>query len=268
MSDRKRHTLAITFGTNSGVESTVALLQAELPRLEEQRRLLEQELAAVTDRLDAARAALGGLQALAAAPLLQEAAAEVAPAAEQAPEATVPAAAEEPAKTQRRTTKSTPRPAANTPPAERTAAARKAVTSKTAVVKAGKAGTPSAKTRRPASSSAKPRKGAAAPAKPAVATETATAAKASVAPAAVEWVEPVASTEVAEPKKPASGLAESILAHLAGADGPARAGEIAKALGRDSTPGSVNAVRTALERLVKASKAQRSGRGLYLALPR
>ncbi len=265
MSDRKRHTLAITFGTNSGVESTLALLQAELPRLEEQRRTLEQELAAVTDRLDAARAALTGLQTLAAAPALQEAAAEVAPAIEQAPEVTVPAAAEVPAK--RRTTRTTPQPTAKTPPAERTTAARKTATGRTA---AGKAtGTPSAKTRRPAASSAKSRK-AAVPAKPAVAAETAAAAKATVAVAKtepIEPIEPMESTESAEPKKRTSGLAESILAHLAEADGPARAGDIAQALGRETTPGSVNAVRTALERLVKASKAQRSGRGLYLALP-
>ena len=50
---------------------------------------------------------------------------------------------------------------------------------------------------------------------------------------------------------------------LAAAGAPMRAGEVNKVLGREETAGSVNAVRTALERLAKASRVQRVGRGLY-----
>lgn len=235
--------MAITFGTHSGVGSTVALLEAELPRLEEQQHTLERELAEIVERLEAVRSALGGLRSLSSAPLLEVAAATAAP-AEQEPVAAVAVGGA----VKRRRAKSAPQPPAAEPapvgPARKTAAGKTAaVRKKTAGKKAaGKAPTSSARTGRPVAGTAK-----------------AAAAAAAQEPAAVE---------TAGPKKRTSDLADNILAYLADADGPARAGDIAQALGRETTPGSVNAVRTSLERLVKASKAQRTGRGLYQALPR
>ncbi|MFD9007268.1 hypothetical protein ACFV0T_41145 [Streptomyces sp. NPDC059582] len=44
-----------------------------------------------------------------------------------------------------------------------------------------------------------------------------------------------------------------------------RARDVAAALGRDSDSGSVNAVRSTLDRLVGTSRVQRTGRGLYRA---
>ncbi|MGW1726852.1 hypothetical protein ACWCQK_28500 [Streptomyces sp. NPDC002306] len=45
-----------------------------------------------------------------------------------------------------------------------------------------------------------------------------------------------------------------------------RARDVAAALGRDSDSGSVNAVRSTLDRLVGTSRIQRTGRGLYRAI--
>ncbi|MFJ9448599.1 type IV toxin-antitoxin system AbiEi family antitoxin domain-containing protein, partial [Kitasatospora sp. NPDC101235] len=57
----------------------------------------------------------------------------------------------------------------------------------------------------------------------------------------------------------------AIVEHLATAGGPVRAGDIARALGRDASASAINAVRTSLERLTKAGRAERVGRGLYQA---
>jgi hypothetical protein len=46
-----------------------------------------------------------------------------------------------------------------------------------------------------------------------------------------------------------------------------RARDVAAALGRDRDNGSINAVRSTLDRLVGASRIQRAGRGLYRARP-
>ncbi|MFJ4922942.1 hypothetical protein [Streptomyces sp. NPDC088725] len=64
----------------------------------------------------------------------------------------------------------------------------------------------------------------------------------------------------------AGGLTEQVLAVLSGAGKDAvRARDVARALGRDATPGSINAVRSTLDRLVATSRADRAGRGLYRA---
>ncbi|MFJ4845716.1 MULTISPECIES: hypothetical protein [unclassified Streptomyces] len=61
-------------------------------------------------------------------------------------------------------------------------------------------------------------------------------------------------------------LTEQILEYLATTDGAeVRARDVAAALGRDANAGSINAVRSTLDRLVGASRAQRAGRGLYRA---
>ncbi|MFD8756009.1 hypothetical protein ACFV0O_34290 [Kitasatospora sp. NPDC059577] len=60
--------------------------------------------------------------------------------------------------------------------------------------------------------------------------------------------------------------AEKVLAVLAGAERPLRAREVATELRIDGGQGAVNALRTMLERLTKAGRAQRPGRGLYAKL--
>jgi hypothetical protein len=59
-------------------------------------------------------------------------------------------------------------------------------------------------------------------------------------------------------------LTEQILEYFAGAgDAHVRARDVAAALGRDTDSGSINAVRSTLDRLVGTSRIRRTGRGLY-----
>ncbi|MBY8876090.1 hypothetical protein [Actinacidiphila acidipaludis] len=61
-------------------------------------------------------------------------------------------------------------------------------------------------------------------------------------------------------------ITDQILEYFAGIGGvEVRARDVAAALGRDSGNGSINAVRSTLDRLVGASRLQRAGRGLYRA---
>ncbi|MER5520894.1 hypothetical protein [Streptomyces sp. NPDC002763] len=61
-------------------------------------------------------------------------------------------------------------------------------------------------------------------------------------------------------------LTEQIMEYFAAADDvDVRARDVAAALGRDSDSGSINGVRSTLDRLVGASRIQRTGRGLYRA---
>lgn len=62
-------------------------------------------------------------------------------------------------------------------------------------------------------------------------------------------------------------LTHQILAFFAETgEADVRARDVAAALGRDSDSGSVNAVRSTLDRLVGTSRIQRTGRGLYRAI--
>ncbi|WP_399936943.1 hypothetical protein ACGH52_01430 [Streptomyces sp. BBFR25] len=64
-------------------------------------------------------------------------------------------------------------------------------------------------------------------------------------------------------------LTEQILAYFADAgDTDVRARDVASALGRDTDSGSINAVRSTLDRLVGQSRVRRVGRGLYRAAKR
>ncbi|WP_201263068.1 hypothetical protein [Streptomyces sp. CB02400] len=61
-------------------------------------------------------------------------------------------------------------------------------------------------------------------------------------------------------------LTEQILGYFAEAgDADVRARDVAAALGRDTDSGSINAVRSTLDRLVATSRIERAGRGLYHA---
>lgn len=84
-----------TFGTDSGVGSTRALIEARLPAVREERTRLEEELAGVIAQENAMVAVLEGLAALSDAPLGEAEDAQAAPPVQPADEA--PAAAGEPA---------------------------------------------------------------------------------------------------------------------------------------------------------------------------
>ncbi|MFF0515430.1 hypothetical protein [Streptomyces sp. NPDC004250] len=64
-------------------------------------------------------------------------------------------------------------------------------------------------------------------------------------------------------------LTEQILSYFADAGNTdVRARDVASALGRDADSGSINAVRSTLDRLVGQSRVRRVGRGLYRAAKR
>ena len=75
-----------------------------------------------------------------------------------------------------------------------------------------------------------------------------------------------ASRKDAPATKDPAGFTEQVIAILARTpETPMRARDVAQALGRDSSTGAVNAVRSTLDRLVATSRAARAGRGLYQA---
>lgn len=78
---------------------------------------------------------------------------------------------------------------------------------------------------------------------------------------------PAASSHAeAEESRSYGALTEQILEYFAGVgDAEVRARDVAAALGRDTDSGSINAVRSTLDRLVGNSRVRRAGRGLYRA---
>ncbi|MFI2378311.1 hypothetical protein ACH5AO_25100 [Streptomyces sp. NPDC018964] len=85
---------------------------------------------------------------------------------------------------------------------------------------------------------------------------------------APERVRPVrrGSERTAQEQGKYGRLTEQIMEFFAGTGGTAvRARDVAAALGRDTDAGSINAVRSTLDRLVGTSRIQRAGRGLYRA---
>ncbi|MGW0705524.1 hypothetical protein ACWD4G_06055 [Streptomyces sp. NPDC002643] len=82
---------------------------------------------------------------------------------------------------------------------------------------------------------------------------------------------PRVETVSAEPvdtdgRKSYGRLTEQIMEYFAGlGDVDVRARDVAAALGRDTDSGSINGVRSTLDRLVGASRVERAGRGLYRA---
>lgn len=252
--------MTTAFGTHNGMASTIELLQAELPQLESRQQALEKDLAAVSERLESVRTALRSLQALATVPSQGTPAAPAEPAAEAvhapaAADASASAPAAEPA--------APAKPAASSEPAADEAPAKAAGRRRKAPVPApravdGDATTGDAATedapavkkpgRRRAGGAAKTQRPAGRAAKPA-------ASKPAAGPAA-KPAKPTAA-------KRAVGLMDGVMECLSKSAEPMRAGEVNKILGREQTAGSINAVRTALERLAKASRVERVGRGLY-----
>ncbi|MET7293078.1 hypothetical protein ABZS79_13200 [Streptomyces griseoloalbus] len=76
---------------------------------------------------------------------------------------------------------------------------------------------------------------------------------------------PVVATET-DSRRKYGKLTEQILEYLATVgDADVRARDVAAALGRDTDSGTINAVRSTLDRLVGTSRIRRTGRGLYRA---
>ncbi|MER8186110.1 hypothetical protein [Kitasatospora sp. NPDC094015] len=264
-----------TFGTDNGVGSTIALLEATLPEVREQRRRLEAELAAVTAQETAIVGALEGLAALAGTPV---------PAVGTATDATADATADPAvdatvgqdgdaaqllapvrAMADALAPVFVPAPAVAEPePVRRSAAKRPAAAKKSAPRKAA------APAKKPATRKAE------APAKPAkqVAAKQAVVKKAAEKAVPAQRKAPAKALAKAPAKAPVKAATEepsrrrltdteSLLAVLADAEAPLRAREVTTLLGIDPGDANVNAVRTRLERLAKSGRANRTGRGLY-----
>ncbi|MFD6193764.1 hypothetical protein [Streptomyces sp. NPDC060275] len=108
---------------------------------------------------------------------------------------------------------------------------------------------------------------------PAAATDTGPRTESRTEPAArqprrrPEAAKRVSRTPRAEEEQRNYGrLTEQILEYFAGVgEAEVRARDVAAALGRDTDSGSINAVRSTLDRLVGSSRVRRAGRGLYRA---
>ncbi|MEU5346983.1 hypothetical protein AB0H18_40260 [Streptomyces sp. NPDC020766] len=77
---------------------------------------------------------------------------------------------------------------------------------------------------------------------------------------------PVAGGTDADEQKKYGKVTEQIMEYFAAVgDVDVRARDVAAALGRDTDSGSINGIRSTLDRLVGASRVRRTGRGLYRA---
>jgi hypothetical protein len=240
------------FGTDSSVGATIALLEARLPAVRERRRLLEEELAAAIVQEDAVVSVLDGLKALSGSQLpvpgpgngpspAQDGAEQKTEVDGTAPPAAV-AVGEAPA-----TAAAGAVPSPVPGPAE---PARKAVGRKTA---------PSRRAAKTAAPKAPAKKAAVAGTKAAAPTGRGTVAVGAAVRTAADAV------QSATRRRRRLTDAESVLAVLGQAAGPLRARQVADLLGLDDASATVDAIRTMLERLTKAGRARRSGRGLYTA---
>ncbi|MFI8459062.1 hypothetical protein [Kitasatospora sp. NPDC085464] len=223
--------MATTFGTNTSVASTIALLEARLPGLEAEQAALEGKLAAVTGDLESVRTALSSLKALTPAVLEADSPADAEP---------VPA------------TEDKPLPVAEAPTAKkptrrgpaRTAAAKPAGTAARRGRKAATA---------PQTAETVPEKEAAAPAPRKTAAKKATASKAA----------PKTAPAKAAGGKRSNGIADAVQGALTAAGTPLRAKDVLQAIGLDETSNNLANVTATLGRLVTRGQAQRAGRGLF-----
>ncbi|MDQ0847345.1 hypothetical protein [Streptomyces sp. V1I6] len=229
--------------SDHSIATTTAMLQTELPQLEEHQQALQKELEQVTERLESVRGALTALNALAGTTLPQ-------------PRTEVPAPTD--------TAVEAPTEPANDPTPEPVPAPvdEALPPNDTAVPAQKKASSPR---RSPSKAGAAPRRKAAPkaadePAPKRRRTKKAVGGKATTAKTAQETAPVEAATQ------DAGGLTEQVIAVLADRpDTPLRARDVAQALGRDDTTGNINTVRSTLDRLVATSRAHRAGRGLYQA---
>ncbi|MCX4786945.1 MULTISPECIES: hypothetical protein [unclassified Streptomyces] len=271
------------------IEATTAVLQAELPRLEQHQQTLEKELATVTERLESVRTALTALRVLSAAPVPSSNTEAEDIRAEGNKVADVPSEDVEAEDVTAETEAGAKNVVAPRIPRQAQASIDTAVQAEAPQEQAA-AAAPARRTARKASAS---KAGKQAPAKPkttrgqtkkAVAVkdtkdtkDTKTAAKPAAKPAVATKATKAATKPVkakapkkAAPAAPAvddsGNLTEMAMKVLATfGDTPVRAREVTKALGRELTPNSINTVRSTLDRLVATSRAHRAGRGLYQA---
>ncbi|MFC5887413.1 hypothetical protein [Kitasatospora aburaviensis] len=254
------------FGTDSGVGSTIALLEAQLPAVRERRSRAEAELAAVTAEEEAITKALDGLRLLSGTPLdpgVPSTEVTAAP-SEAVPDAGT-AAAEPAEPIEEQAVPSPEEPAAAAPGARKRTAARKAPAQRVATAKKT---APAAVrgTRVPASGAKKAAGKAAADTEPKAAAKRVPAArKAAAQRDAASGKPPVDASAPQTGRRRRVADANDVLELLSQAGGPLRAREVAERLGLDAVEGNVNAIRSTLERLAKDSRAQRTGRGLYTA---
>ncbi|MFB6625457.1 hypothetical protein ACFCWD_15420 [Streptomyces sp. NPDC056374] len=229
--------------TSTGIPSfdaTTAALEAELPQLEQLQQDLEKELAAVSDRVLSVRAALTALLALADTP--------------------APRAVQEQVQVQVQVQEADPEPKPKSEPAQTQTQTQTQAESEAAVEAASETVTPEesgsvpAPRKATASRSTRERK---APPRARRGKERPSTKKPRVTPA---------PQETPSPTQGSTGLTEQVAAVLTQSpDSPMRARDVAKALGRDSSTGAINTVRSTLDRLVATSRADRAGRGLYQA---
>ncbi|MBL1088162.1 hypothetical protein JK360_01920 [Streptomyces sp. 9-7] len=248
--------------TDSVLVQTIENLENTLPGLEEQERLLREQLDGVVQRVRSTREALEHLRVLTgtAAPVSQSSPAAASPAlppeepaavepadsaGQDSPEpdaAVAPEAAEEPE-----------RPA-SVVPQPRSAGTTRA--------KSGTAKSSPAKKRNTKKATAKK----AAPDKP---NKPNKAAKKTAAPAKPK-VKKAASKRAAtaQPADEGAGkLIDAALTVLKNSSVPMRAREINAALGREATPGQIESVRNTLDRVARQQKlVTRPGRGTYAAV--
>ncbi|MFE7244574.1 hypothetical protein [Streptomyces sp. NPDC057582] len=228
--------------TPGSVEATTALLQAELPRLEERKQALEKEFVTVTERLDSVRTALTALQALSAAPPVPAAAvvdgeSDTRPASSAGSDADAASESKDTPEGHHE-----PGPSAvseDTPEAVAIPGPRKA--RRAAAAKGSKA----------------------APKDPAQQKKERPSQKAT--PAKSEKAQTAQNAAPVEAKD-RGRLIEQVMEVVSAASGtPLRARDVTEALGRELTAGSINTVRSTLDRLVATSRAHRAGPGLYQA---
>ncbi|MFE5975661.1 hypothetical protein ACFQ64_26265 [Streptomyces sp. NPDC056460] len=227
--------------TSTGIPSfdaTTAALEAELPQLEQLQQDLEKELAAVSDRVLSVRAALTALLALADTP--------------------APRAVQEQVQVQVQVQvqEADPEPKPKSEPAQTQtqAESKAAVEAASETVTPEESGSVPAPRKATASRSTRERK---APPRARRGKERPSTKKPRVTPA---------PQETPSPTQGSTGLTEQVAAVLTQSpDSPMRARDVAKALGRDSSTGAINTVRSTLDRLVATSRADRAGRGLYQA---
>ncbi|PBC69543.1 hypothetical protein BX265_6872 [Streptomyces sp. TLI_235] len=270
-----------TFGTDSGVGSTRALIEARLPAVRKHRQKLEDELAAVIAQENAMVSVLEGLVALSDAPLGEEGKAHGATPVRRTDQPPVADVHEGEVKTETTAATRAPVSVSATKAKAKRASPRNAAAVKTAGKRAAgrtaAAGVPASDRAQAPNTAAKktaPRRSTktagtiAAQGK--TAPKTAPRKEASPAarkPARVKTATATPDRTAVEPPRGRRRLtdANSVLAVLRQSEQPLRAREVTDRLGLDGVSGALDAVRTMLERLAKTSRAQRTGRGLYAA---
>ncbi|MEE4419017.1 hypothetical protein [Streptomyces bugieae] len=252
--------------TDSVLLQTIENLKSTLPGLEEQERLLREQLEGVVQRASSTREALEHLRVLtgAAAPVGQSAPATASPGlTPEEPAAVEPAGdagedSPEPNVTVAPESAGEPERAASVVPQPRAAASSRAKsnTAKSSATKpsATKASTDKKRaTKKTAAKKATPNKATKKTAAPAT-------------PKAKKAASKRAAT--AQPADEGAGkLIDAALAVLKNSGAPMRAREINAALGREATPGQIESVRNTLDRVAKQQKlVTRPGRGTYAAV--